>query len=148
MLPDSGHGAVFHLAFSVTDLEETRRFYTQVIGCAEGSNGADWVILDFFGHKITATLDPSRAGESAVHDDPLPLRHFGVFIDQDRFHALSERLRRDGVRFVIEPQRRGAGTRLDQWIMFTTDPSGNGLEFQSVVYGETILWPDRCTQSQ
>ncbi len=142
MMASNGQGCVFHLAFTVTDLDATRRFYTNVIGCDEGSIGDDWCIFDFFGHKITATLDPARAGARVVHEDPLPLRHFGIFIDTESFHTIAGRLQRDGTKFVIEPQLRGSGTDQEQWIMFTTDPSGNGLEFQSVTYPRSIFWPE------
>ena len=141
MSDESPTPAVFHLAFTVTDLAATRRFYRDVIGCAEGATGVDWCIFDLFGHKITATVDPGRAGWATVHDDPLPLRHFGAFVDPDTFHALAARLRADGARFVIAPKRRGEGTNGEQWILFATDPSGNGLEFQSVARREAILWP-------
>ena len=144
----NGQGCVFHLAFTVTDLDATRRFYTEVIGCDEGSVGDDWCIFDFFGHKITATLDPMRAGAQTVHEDPLSLRHFGVFIDADKFHDLASRLQRDGARFVIEPQMGGKGTAQEQWIMFTTDPSGNGLEFQSVTHHKSIFWPNGAPQAR
>ena len=44
----------FHLAFPVTDLAQARRFYGELLGCAEGRSSDDWVDFDFFGHQIVA----------------------------------------------------------------------------------------------
>ena len=46
-------------------------------------------------------------------------------------HALAERLRAAGTRFVIEPQVRFAGQPGEQATMFLHDPSGNALEFKA-----------------
>ena len=64
----------FHLAFPVSDLAEARRFYGDLLGCAEGRSSDDWVDFDFFGHQIVAhevdakamrTEGPSRGARSA-----------------------------------------------------------------------------------
>lgn len=57
--------------------------------------------------------------------------HFGVVLEWDRFHALAERLRAQGVQFAIEPYIRFAGLPGEQATMFFYDPSGNALEFKS-----------------
>ena len=46
----------FYLAFNVTDLALTRRFYGEVLGCKEGRSGASWVDFDFFGHQLSMHL--------------------------------------------------------------------------------------------
>ena len=38
--------ALFHYAFHVTSLDETRLFYTQVLGCIEGRSTETWVDFD------------------------------------------------------------------------------------------------------
>ena len=47
---------LFHLAFPVTDLEATRNFYVDVLGCRVGRSAARWIDFDFFGYQITAHL--------------------------------------------------------------------------------------------
>ena len=37
----------FHLAINVGDLDETRRFYGGLLGCAEGRSTDTWVDFDF-----------------------------------------------------------------------------------------------------
>ena len=53
----------FHLAFLVTDLEATREFYRDVLGCTQGREADRWIDFDFFGHQISArsleSLPPS-----------------------------------------------------------------------------------------
>lgn len=40
----------FHLAYNVRDLDETRAFYGDVLGCTEGRSTETWVDYSFFGH--------------------------------------------------------------------------------------------------
>ncbi len=54
MLP--GMRSLFHFAFHVTDLDEARRFYGDVLGCQEGRSTDTWVDFDFFSHQISLHL--------------------------------------------------------------------------------------------
>lgn len=126
--------APFHLAFPVTDLVSTRRFYGELLGCPEGRSSSEWIDFDLFGHQIVAHLAPPKTdgahhNEVDGHDVPVP--HFGVVLDWDHFHAFAERLRAQGVKFVIEPYVRFAGQVGEQATMFFKDPSGNALEFKA-----------------
>lgn len=126
--------APFHLAFPVSDLASTRRFYGELLGCPEGRSSSEWIDFDLFGHQIVAHLAPPRNdgphhNEVDGHDVPVP--HFGVVLDWDHFHAFAERLRAHGVKFVIEPYVRFAGLVGEQATMFFKDPSGNALEFKA-----------------
>ena len=42
----------FHLAIPVSNLEESREFYRDVLGCKEGRSSEHWVDFDFFGHQL------------------------------------------------------------------------------------------------
>lgn len=39
--------SAFHLAYHVTDLDTSRRFYGDVLGCREGRSTDTWVDFDF-----------------------------------------------------------------------------------------------------
>ena len=123
----------FHLAFPVHDLDQARRFYGGVLGCPEGRSSTEWIDFDLFGHQIVAHLAPPKApdhhNEVDGHDVPVP--HFGVVLDWDDFHGFAQRLKDQGVRFVIEPYIRFAGQVGEQATMFFRDPSGNALEFKA-----------------
>jgi len=124
----------FHLAFPVADLEQTRTFYRDVLGCVIGRTDARWIDFDFHGHQITAHLRDDAGGDAianAVDGDRVPVPHFGLILDWYDWHALADRLRERQTDFIIEPRIRFAGEVGEQATMFLRDPSGNALEFKS-----------------
>ncbi|MCC6715467.1 MAG: VOC family protein [Gammaproteobacteria bacterium] len=122
----------FHLALPVTDLEATRVFYTEVLGCREGRRSETWVDFDFFGHQLSAHLRPTHShGVGSVDGRPVPIPHFGVIMAWQDFQRMADRLRARGTRFLVEPTVRFAGQTGEQVTMFVLDPSGNALEFKS-----------------
>jgi extradiol dioxygenase family protein len=124
----------FHLAFPVSSLANARVFYGGQLGCPEGRSSEDWVDFDFHGHQIVAHLAPQEVRETVAHDvdgDNVPVRHFGLVLTMDNWHALAERLRAAGTRFVIEPHLRFVGQPGEQATMFLRDPCGNALEFKA-----------------
>ena len=126
----------FHLAVPVHDLAAARDFYGRRMGCAEGRSSPAWIDFDFFGHQLVAHLDPAKTPHDAGfrndvdgHDVPIP--HFGIVLDWDRWQALAERLTREGQHFELAPGIRFAGQVGEQATMFFYDPSGNALEFKA-----------------
>ena len=125
----------FHLAIPVRDLAAARAFYGELLGCSEGRSSSDWVDFDFFGHQLVCHLVAAAAAESTAsnpvdgHDVPVP--HFGMVLELPDWEALAARLKKGGVRFVIEPHVRFKGQAGEQATMFLTDPSGNALEFKA-----------------
>lgn len=93
-----------------------------------------WVDFDFHGHQIVAHLAPEETRAVAAHDvdgDDVPVRHFGLVLEINAWHALAERLRAAGTRFVVEPHIRFEGQPGEQATMFLLDPCGNALEFKA-----------------
>mgnify|MGYP001549862382 CR=1 FL=1 len=124
----------FHIAFPVHDLAQARGFYGGVLACPEGRSSDHWVDFDLFGHQIVAHLKPGAAGvavANAVDGHDVPVPHFGVVLDMERWRALAERLKAAGTAFVIEPYVRFEGQVGEQATMFFLDPSGNALEFKA-----------------
>lgn len=123
----------FHLAIPVHDLAAARAFYGELFGCPEGRSSEHWVDFDFFGHQLVAHLDPNRKPLhfNSVDGKEVPVPHFGVVLEWNAWHALTERLRAAGARFVIEPGIRFPGTVGEQATFFLYDPSGNALEFKA-----------------
>ncbi len=123
------HRPPFHLAFPVADLEKTRSFYEETIGCLIGRTSDRWIDFDFFGHQIVAHLAPEEcvgAGHSDVDGKQVPVRHFGLVLDMPTWTRLAERLTGQ-VEFVIEPYTRFEGEPGEQATMFFRDPSGNAI---------------------
>ena len=48
--------SLFHMAYNITDLEETKKFYSEVLGCTQGRITETWVDYNFFGHQISMHL--------------------------------------------------------------------------------------------
>ena len=81
---DEFHGRPsFHLAFPVTDLEATRTFYVDVLGCQPGRADDRWLDLNFFGYQITAHLvdKAEPAASNLVSGESIPVPHFGLIMD-------------------------------------------------------------------
>ena len=124
----------FHLAFPVHDIAVARKFYGEVLGCSEGRSSPDWVDFNFYGHQIVAHLAPNECGHkdaSPVDGHDVPVRHFGVVLSMEQWHAMAARLAAMGTRFVIEPYIRFKGEVGEQATMFFLDPSGNAIEFKA-----------------
>ena len=124
----------FHLAFPVSDLEATRDFFTDVLGCATGRSSDRWIDFDFFGHQVVAHLADAElnpAPTNPVDGEQVPASHFGVILDWNEWHTLADKLKSANVEFLIEPNIRFEGEAGEQATMFFTEPSGNALEFKS-----------------
>jgi extradiol dioxygenase family protein len=123
----------FHLAFPVLDLDATRRFFVDTLGCTVGREADRWIDFDFFGHQISAHLIDEAVPEpcNEVDGKAVPVRHFGVVLPWEAWQALADRVRSAGGSFVIEPYVRFQGQVGEQGTFFIRDPSGNALEFKS-----------------
>ncbi|MEQ3709432.1 MAG: VOC family protein [Tateyamaria sp.] len=126
--------ALFHLAFNVVDLDDTRAFYGGLLGCAEGRSTDTWVDFDFFGHQLSCHLGTPFAstptGKVGEHDVPMP--HFGAVLPMSDWRALADRLTAKGVDFILAPQIRFEGEPGEQSTMFFTDPAGNPVEIKGM----------------
>jgi extradiol dioxygenase family protein len=125
---------LFHLAFPVRDLAEARRFYGDLLGCAEGRSSDEWVDFNFYGHQVVAHLAPDELGDALTNEvdgHNVPVRHFGAILPMPEWGSLADKLRAAGTRFVIEPHVRFKGQVGEQATMFFLDPSGNALEFKA-----------------
>jgi len=126
--------SVFHLAYTVNDLDSTRRFYGDLLGCQEGRSTESWVDFDFFGNQLSLHIGQTMQeleSDSRVDNVEVPLPHFGCVLDWDLFHNLADKLKSAGIVFIIEPTIRFEGMPAEQATMFLEDYSQNALEFKS-----------------
>ena len=124
----------FHLAIPVKNLELCRTFYRDIIQCIEGRSDTQWVDFNFFGHQLVIhqkdDFTPQQISNPVDgHDVPVP--HFGVVLSMDDWKKLSERLKKNGTKFIIEPTIRFKGKPGEQATLFFKDPEGNALEFKA-----------------
>ena len=136
----------FHLALPIIDIEESRQFYIDILGCTIGRSAARWLDVNFWGHQLSLHVDEScqrNVATNSVDEDEVPVRHFGVILEWEEWHNLKEILM-DGeyateIQWVIEPKIRFEGEVGEQATMFIKDPSGNVLEFKSFQNMEQIF---------
>ncbi len=126
--------SIFHLAFPVKDLEATRDFYLNTLGCTKGREAPKWIDFNFYGHQISAHLRPEECQEistNGVDGDAIPVRHFGIVLQWERWTALHEKLTQENYPFLLAPKIRFSGQAGEQGTFFIQDPSGNCLEFKT-----------------
>ena len=124
----------FHLAIPVHNLEDCRDFYTNTLNLEEGRSSSHWVDYNLFGHQLVIHLKEQELTESitnSVDGKDVPVPHFGVVLEWDKFQEFAESLKSKNIKFIIEPYIRFEGLVGEQATMFFKDPSGNALEFKA-----------------
>lgn len=127
---------LFHLAFPVTDLAQTKAFYADGLGCEIGRQTANSIIMNLCGHQIVAhiTHEPLTA-QRGIYP-----RHFGlIFTSEADWEALLERVKQHQLSFYQEPKRRFAGLPTEHRTFFLEDPFHNYLEFKYYCQPEAIF---------
>ena len=124
----------FHLAIPVHDLEKSRDFYKNILGCDEGRSSDHWVDFNLFGHQLVIHYKEKsikKIKTNPVDGKDVPIPHFGVILEWNQFHNFSNQLIEKGITFIIDPYIRFKGLPGEQATMFFKDPCGNALEFKS-----------------
>jgi extradiol dioxygenase family protein len=132
----------FHLAITVSNLQQAEAFYCGLMGFSKGRTDSRWIDLNFFGHQVTLHLveEPGDApATNPVDGDSVPARHFGVILPMPDWQLLADRLQAANCDFLIAPKIRFRGEVGEQATMFLLDPSGNALEFKSFADSSRIF---------
>ena len=131
----------FHYSFLVRDLDETRRFYVDVIGCREGRSAPTWIDFDMFGNQLschrgtpTPTADVGRVDGIVV-----PMPHFGAIVTFPEYEALAARVAAAGIAFIVSPRIRYAGEVGEQGTCFFLDPSRNAIEIKAFTRDDEVF---------
>jgi predicted enzyme related to lactoylglutathione lyase len=107
----------------VRDLEEAKRFYTEVLELSLKSDGSahGYCVFDAGGAQLileAIALDASREDQALVG------RFTGLSFATDDIHSKHKELLSRGVRFSTSPERQFWGG----WLATLKDPSGNGVQ--------------------
>lgn len=132
----------FHYAFKVTDIESTRKFYIEILGCEEGRSTETWIDFNFFGHQLSAHISrqiPAADYCGVVDGVSVPIPHFGCIVSTDQFNFIHDKLKLAQIDFLIKPQVRYEGKVSEQQTMFVFDFSGNPIEFKCFKNEEAIF---------
>ena len=131
----------FHLAFPVSSIKKTKKWYTEKLGCSVGRESERWIDFNFFGHQISAHLSDSSdfVTHNQVDSKAVPSKHFGIILTPSDWNTLVLRLNDLKIKFKIDPHTRFKGEKGEQSTLFIEDPSGNCLEFKSFKNDEMIF---------
>lgn len=132
--------SLFHLAYHVHDLEQSRRFYCDVLQCEEGRSTDTWLDVSFFGHQLSLHLGEPFAvtNTGKVGDHMVPMPHLGIILRMDDWQRLADHLTACSVDFVLAPSKRFVGEPGEQATMFFRDPSGNPIEVKGFADWESV----------
>jgi len=124
----------FHLAIPTLNINISRDWYVDILGCTIGRYDEYWMDFNFFGHQLVVHLvnkmdEYSRS--NSVDGEEIPANHFGVVLSMDHWEKLVLNLKDKDIKFVIEPQLRFKKTNGEQATFFISDPFGNMLEFKA-----------------
>ena len=134
---------LFHLAFPVTDVEQTKAFYGEGLGCEVGRETRHSVILNLYGHQIVAHVSK----DPLIPQNGIYPRHFGlVFTSETDWESLLERAQQKQLKFYQEPKRRFPGLPTEHRTFFLEDPFHNVLEFKYYAYPEAIFGCNEIAQ--
>ncbi|MBW4681049.1 MAG: VOC family protein [Microcoleus vaginatus WJT46-NPBG5] len=127
---------IFHLAFPVTDIAQTKEFYGNGLGCEIGRESPNSIILNLCGHQIVAHV----TREPLTPQRTIYPRHFGlVFTAEADWEALLERAQQKQLLFREQPKRRFTGLPTEHRTFFLEDPFHNLLEFKYYCHSEAIF---------
>ena len=127
---------LFHFSFAVSDLDQARRFYGEMLQCPEGRKLKGRADFNFFGHHIVAHLAPDDVvgdkGRKIGGALATPLRHFGVVMTLDDFQKTANRLDQLGTQWINKPSVTQKGSVREQMLMTVSDGCGNAIEFKGL----------------
>jgi len=130
--------SIFHLSIPVKDIDSTKEFYAQGLGCGVGRQSSVAITFNFHGHQIVAHVTEDLGPQQKS----IYPRHFGLVCrTEEEWSALRDRARTNRLKFFREPRRRFSDTPLEHLTFFLEDPSHNLLEFKhyfnaNAVFGE------------
>lgn len=117
----------FHLAIPCADLEATRDFYVDKLGCRLARSYDDRITLDFFGDQVVCHLAPDKVDRQPE----IYPRHFGVTFNNKADFEKTLALAQDhGLTFFADPFVRFEGKREQHTAFILQDPSNNLIEFK------------------
>ena len=127
---------VLHLSLPVHDLAAARDFYCRQLGLEIGRVRDDWFDVWFFGLQLSLQLAPEESGRQTSG-----VRHFGVTLsDRAEFDAVVKWAESHDIEWLSPPTEHSEEFSR-KIAAFTSDPSGNVIEFK--FYEEGSDWAVR-----
>ena len=134
----------FNLGLRVIDIDESKVFYCNFLGCEECNSEEVWVDINFWGNELT--LHKAQEDELKMthrhHVDmaAVCVPHFGIHLLREDFDEIIKRFQSsDEFDFLDQPFLRFKDGYREQETFFIRDPSGNAIEIKTMKTPES-LW--------
>jgi uncharacterized protein len=122
---------IAHVAVPCHDLDETARWYAQVLGAQPVRMLKDRVTFSFGGVLQLVCHLERRAIEANPRAYP---RHHGLtFLRMADFARMKAHIEKLGIKFLVRPALRFANSAHEHQTFMVVDPSGNVVEFKCYV---------------
>jgi extradiol dioxygenase family protein len=126
---------IFHLAFPIGNIPDTKEFYVAGLGCNVGRETANSIILNLYGHQLVGHVTNPIEPQSGIYP-----RHFGIVFTQIAdWERLRDRAQTQALTFYQQPKHRFPGEITEHRTFFLVDPFGNLLEFKYYAHAEAIF---------
>jgi uncharacterized protein len=134
---------IFHLAFPIANIPDTKKFYVDGMGCTVGRETPNSIILNLYGHQLVAHVTK----EDLQLQTGIYPRHFGiVFPTLTDWQALFDRATSQQLKFYQSAKHRFPGAITEHRTFFLADPFANLLEFKYYSHSEAIFGASDFTQ--
>ena len=130
------NSVLFHLAFPVSNIEQTKDYYGNGLGCEIGRETHHAIILNLYGNQLVAHVtDEPLTPQKGIYP-----RHFGlIFTVESDWEELLERVKQNNLTFYHEPRLRFSGQITEHRTFFLQDPFYNLMELKFYRYQEAIF---------
>ena len=129
---------IFHCAVEAGNLDETVKFYTDVLFCkTDNSEEGKWVDIDFWGNELTLhETEPKieKGPERERHQVEMGkvcIPHFGIHLDWDNYLTVKDNVKKT-IGFLDKPYTRFKNQTTEQETFFVEDTNYNVIEIKSV----------------
>ncbi len=133
---------IFHAAFPIANIPDTKRFYVDGLGCSAGRETEHSIILNCYGHQLVGHIATPSQAQSGIYP-----RHLGiVFTTLTDWQALLDRATERELKFYQTAKHRFNGEITEHRTFFLADPVANLWEFKYYSHPEAIFGAREFTQ--
>lgn len=122
---------MFHLAFPILDLQETKDFYLNILNAELGRSASNWADFNLYNNQITVQENIGFTKlVPVINTEGIPINHFGIILKLSEWNELKDSLAEKNVPFLIQPKIVFEGEVGEQHSFFVEDPNGYAIEFK------------------
>lgn len=127
---------IFHLAIPISNINEAKKFYGDILGSKIGRENQHAVIFDFYGHQLVG----HTTKEILTPPPSIYPRHFGlIFTKESDWDSLLGKCEDYSLELYQSPKLRFQGEITEHKTFFLQDPFYNILEFKFYRHYDAIF---------